>query len=114
LQNKLGDFGKGLDKVLRSLGVGEGPRSGLEKCVCEVSFFFVCFRLDSKTWRNFRYDFTPADSKYRLVASISGSYSGGRLTEFGHPSVAEALRKLDAKVEDGETLHLECQASEFQ
>jgi hypothetical protein len=58
----------------------------------------------------YRYDFTPADSKYQLIASISGSYSGDNLTEFGHPSVARALRKLNAKIDKDKTLHLECQA----
>jgi Tyrosyl-DNA phosphodiesterase len=107
----VGDFAKQLDQTLGALDVGRGARSGLEKYAVVDSMFSSHALFWKLTRMLGSYDFTAADSRYRLIFSKSGTYSGARVSDFGHPSVVDALRKLDAKIDDSSTLHLECQAS---
>ena len=75
---------------------------------------FTHWQVPQKLWSRLKWsDLSKADKRTRLVVSQPGTYDEGtaewKESKYGHVALARAIRELDLKTLEDETLNLECQ-----
>lgn len=58
----------------------------------------------------YRFDLSPADKSYRLVVSLSGTYTEmDKINRYGHVGLGRALENLNVNINEDEVLEAEYQ-----